>query len=138
MTLEQAIQHCKEVAIEYEAKGECYECGKEHRQLAEWLEDYKQLKEHTKTIDPSDDRFGEMLNSALRYALGRMSYIAQDTADYIRPLIPYLDNRTLFVMNRDIEEAVDMNCLGMKMDAEVWTALRADIVREMDKRKQNG
>lgn len=90
-----------------------------------------------KLIDPSDDRFGEMLNSALRYALGRMSYIVQDTADYIRPLIPYLDNRTLFVMNRDIEEAVDMNCLGMKMDAEVWAALRADIVREMEKRKQN-
>ena len=44
MTLEQAIQHCKEVAIEYEAKGECYECGKEHRQLAEWLEDYKELR----------------------------------------------------------------------------------------------
>lgn len=46
MTLDEAIQHCKEVAIEYEAKGECYECGKDHRQLAEWLEDYKRLKEH--------------------------------------------------------------------------------------------
>lgn len=46
MTIDEAIQHCKEVAIEYEAKGECYECGKEHRQLAEWLEDYKELKEH--------------------------------------------------------------------------------------------
>lgn len=90
-----------------------------------------------KTIDPSDDRFGEMLNSALRYALGRMSYIVQDTADYIRPLIPYLDNRTLFVMERDITDAAEMNGLGMKMDAEVWTALRADIVREMQKRKQN-
>lgn len=52
MTLEQAIQHCKEVAIEYEAKGECYECGNEHRQLAEWLEDYKELKQmHTETVD---------------------------------------------------------------------------------------
>lgn len=47
MTLEQAIHHCKEVAEQYEAYGietECYECGKEHRQLAEWLEDYKQLR----------------------------------------------------------------------------------------------
>ena len=90
-----------------------------------------------KMIDPSDDRFGEMLNSALRYALGRMSYIVQDTANYIRPLIPYLDNRTLFVMERDITEAAEMNCLGMKMDAEVWVTLRKDIVREMEKRKQN-
>ena len=46
MTLEQAIQHCKEVAEQYEAYGietECYECVKEHRQIAEWLEDYKEL-----------------------------------------------------------------------------------------------
>ncbi len=90
-----------------------------------------------KLIDTSDERFGEMLNSALRYALGRMSYIVQDTANYIRPLIPYLDNRTLFVMERDITEATEMNCLGMKMDVEVWTALRADIVREMEKRKES-
>ena len=54
MTLDEAIQHCKEVAIEYEAKGECYECGKEHRQLAEWLEDYKQLKETTRWIPCSE------------------------------------------------------------------------------------
>jgi hypothetical protein len=50
MTLDEAIQHCKEVAIEYEAKGECYECGKEHRQLAEWLEDYKELKAHFESL----------------------------------------------------------------------------------------
>lgn len=50
MTLDEAIQHCKEIAIEYEAKAECFECGKEHRQLAEWLEDYKQLKEHFETL----------------------------------------------------------------------------------------
>lgn len=41
MTLDEAIKHCKEVAIEYKAKGECFECGKEHEQLAEWLEDLK-------------------------------------------------------------------------------------------------
>lgn len=49
MALEQAIQHWKEVAEQYEEYGietECYECAKEHRQLAEWLEDYKRLKEH--------------------------------------------------------------------------------------------
>lgn len=44
MTLDEAIKHCKEVAIEYEAKGECYECAKDYRQLAELLEDYKELK----------------------------------------------------------------------------------------------
>lgn len=61
MTLEEAIRHCKEVAIEYEAKGECYECGKEHRQLAEWLEDYKQLR----TANTENDELKRMLRLAV-------------------------------------------------------------------------
>ena len=55
MTLDEAIKHCEEVAIEYEAKGECFECGKEHRQLAEWLKElkkYKEIKEHLKPTSP--------------------------------------------------------------------------------------
>lgn len=90
-----------------------------------------------KIIDPSDDRFGEMLNSALRYALGRMSYIVQDTANYIRPLLPYLSDRTLWVMEKDIKEQAGRNYLGMKMDAEVWTALLADIENELEGRKES-
>lgn len=90
-----------------------------------------------KMIDPSDDRFGEMLNSALRYALGRMSYIVEDTANYIRPLLPYLSDRTLWVMEKDIKEQAAMNFLGMKQDADVWTALLADIVNELESRNES-
>ena len=39
MTLEEAIEHCKE-----KSKGDC-ECAKEHEQLAQWLIDYKKIKE---------------------------------------------------------------------------------------------
>lgn len=92
----------------------------------------------TKMINPSDDRFGEMLNSALRYALGRMSYIVEDTANYIRPLLPYLSDRTLWVMEKDIKEQAAMNFLGMKQDAEVWTALLVDIEKELVHRKESG
>lgn len=90
-----------------------------------------------KMIDPSDDRFGEMLNSAVRYAMGRMSYIVKDTVDYTRALIPYLDDRTLFVIERDISEQADLNALGMKMDAEDWLSLRADIIKEQMRRKES-
>lgn len=43
LTLDEAIAHCEEVA-DYD----CYDddqrrCAEEHRQLAEWLEDYKRL-----------------------------------------------------------------------------------------------
>jgi len=45
MTLDEAIKHAEEVA-DYDAYGEkqC-KCAEEHRQLAEWLKDYKRLLE---------------------------------------------------------------------------------------------
>jgi hypothetical protein len=58
MTIDEAIRHAEEVAeikkIESETAEiqgcdryalKCEECAKEHRQLAEWLKDYKRLKE---------------------------------------------------------------------------------------------
>jgi hypothetical protein len=39
MTLDEAIKHCEEVA-----DSKCDECGAEHRQLAEWLRELKQIK----------------------------------------------------------------------------------------------
>ena len=47
MTIDEAIKHCEETAekyFEYGIESECYQCGKEHEQLAEWLTDYKELK----------------------------------------------------------------------------------------------
>ena len=52
MTIDEAIQHSKEVAKKERDKllkvGDeyiCSECGKEHEQLAEWLEELKEYKE---------------------------------------------------------------------------------------------
>jgi len=58
MTLDEAIKHAEEVAEEKEAQAweaqlqeeygtikSCKECAEEHRQLAEWLRELKQLKE---------------------------------------------------------------------------------------------
>ena len=44
MTLDEAIKHCKEKEKEQALNG-CVACAEEHKQLAEWLEDYKQLLE---------------------------------------------------------------------------------------------
>ena len=43
MTLEEAIQHCKNMAKLNEA--ECFECAEEHEQLAEWLTELKEYLE---------------------------------------------------------------------------------------------
>jgi hypothetical protein len=40
LDLESAIKHCEEVA-----DSKCDECGAEHRQLAEWLKELKELKD---------------------------------------------------------------------------------------------
>ena len=56
MTLDEAIKHAEEVAEEKENEGKllcqsegssigCLMCAEEHRQLAEWLKDYKRLLE---------------------------------------------------------------------------------------------
>lgn len=56
MTIDDAIHHCEEVAegLEKEAvrgccddteiMNNCYECAKEHRQLAEWLRELKAFR----------------------------------------------------------------------------------------------
>ena len=58
MLLDEAIKHAEEVARKEQEKGfdsntyhnceteygrKCYKCAAEHRQLAEWLKDYKRL-----------------------------------------------------------------------------------------------
>lgn len=57
-----------------------------------------------KSVSINED-FGTILICAVRYSIGRQSYMPGLVQDYIRPLLPYLDKRTLFVMQRDIEEA---------------------------------
>jgi uncharacterized Fe-S center protein len=45
MNLEEAINHCKEVA-----KSKCDSCGAEHEQLAEWLIELKWYRESDKRV----------------------------------------------------------------------------------------
>lgn len=45
MKLEEAINHCKEVA-----KSKCDSCGAEHEQLAEWLIELKEHRESDKRV----------------------------------------------------------------------------------------
>ena len=45
MTLDEAIIHCEEVADRCDVTDGNIKCANEHRQLAEWLKDYKRLIE---------------------------------------------------------------------------------------------
>ena len=70
MSIDEAIKHSEEVAEKYERhlkiyenmdddlfrveKNECKNCAKEHRQLAGWLKELKQLREQTRWIPVSE------------------------------------------------------------------------------------
>lgn len=78
-----------------------------------------------------DDDFGEMMNWAVRYALGRRTYAVGDTCRFVKSVLPYLDHKTLFVMARDIKEKTDLNDLGDQCDADNWVSLVEAIMEQM-------
>lgn len=78
-----------------------------------------------------DDDFGEMMNWAVRYALGRRTYAVGDTCRFVKSVLPYLDHKTLSVMARDIKEKSDFNDLGDQCDADDWLALMEAITERM-------
>ncbi len=81
--------------------------------------------------------FELMMISALRYAIGRYTYMPSVTIEYIRYLIPQLSAKTLFVMKRDIDEEVERY---QRMERELymdkeWQKLAEDINMEYEKKK---
>lgn len=84
-----------------------------------------------------DERLGEMLNYAVRYAIGRRTYAPHDVVKYVEPLVPYLDRATLHVMHYDIVAAqVKPGGLGDDIiDAPDWLRLLDKIRAELERRK---
>ena len=76
MTIDEAIAHTLEVAERYDRvedshaddalKQECIQCAADHRQLAEWLTELKDLREENKVLISECDRLikekGELLS----------------------------------------------------------------------------
>ena len=81
--------------------------------------------------------FELMMISALRYAIGRYTYMPSITIDYIRYLIPQLSAKTLFIMQRDIKEEIERY---QRMERELymakeWQKLAEEISVEYEKKK---
>lgn len=86
MTLDEAIKHAEKVAEEKEEQAweaqlqeeyiTCKSCAKEHRQLAEWLKELKQLRKQTNTGQwiPCSERLPED---------DKKQYIVQKTNGFI-------------------------------------------------------
>lgn len=50
MTLDEAIIHCEEIADRCDVTDGNVKCANEHRQLAEWLKDYKRLLKESEKV----------------------------------------------------------------------------------------
>ncbi len=82
-----------------------------------------------------DENFQEILVSAVRYALGRMTYIVCLTVDYIMPMIRNLDLKYINIMIDDIDRQREY---GMDMDKDEWMKLLGRLREEKERRFKNG
>jgi hypothetical protein len=83
------------------------------------------------------NHFELMMISALRYAIGRYTYMPSVTIEYIRYLIPQLSAKTLFIMKRDIDEEIERY---QRMERELymakeWQKLAEEIGDMYEKKK---
>lgn len=76
---------------------------------------------------PCDERFSEMMVSAVRYALGRRTYIVLDTVNYIKHVLPYLQRNDIHTIYTDIAKAESEKRLGDECDVKDWLALKRYI-----------
>lgn len=87
-------------------------------------------------FDPFDNDFGTVLVCAVRYAIGRCTYMPSLVIDFIRPLLPKLDDKALWCFVKDIEGAPS---LGHELiDKPAWLRFLADVKAEQERRKSNG
>lgn len=92
-------------------------------------------KKPNENVVPIDDDFGLMINSAIRYAIGRQTYVVGSTVRYVLPLLGKLDDRTLYVIKQDLTGATFYG--DEHIDKPEWDRLLSAVLIELDKRKRN-
>lgn len=80
--------------------------------------------------------FGFVCNCAMRYCLMRRRTYAPGTVmGFIKTFLPALDDKTLYVMARDIAEADNLG--DAEIDAPMWAEFLGKIREEQKRRKNN-
>lgn len=104
-----------------------YWCNAKQADRVGWMEasdraseagmQYNFYKDAIVALGEKDDFFGAVLNCAVRYCLGRVSYMPGLVIDYITPMLPRLTKKTLWCFEKDIESCENY---GMEMDKQKW------------------
>ena len=89
-----------------------------------------------KTIELSDN-LELMLNCAMRYAMGRRTYIVSTFCDYVKSIMKDLSLITLERMEQDFDDfAKYENSWGDECDRETWMRFKMDLDETIKKRKE--
>jgi hypothetical protein len=92
-------------------------------------------KSTRRLLDPAREDFGTILNCAVRYALGRRTYMPGTVMDFITPLLPEIDNKTLYVLDQDITDARYTSGYGdPRIDEPEWMKFLAAVQAEEKRR----
>ena len=84
-----------------------------------------------KTICADSEYFRSVLISAVRYCLGRRTYMPGDVTGWIMSQCSgVMTKKDLYVMRRDIDEYRQRGALGMQIDVETWERFDAWLAEE--------
>lgn len=84
-------------------------------------------------IEADDDFFGAVLNCAVRYCIGRQTYMPGLVIDMITPWLPLLSRKTLWCFEKDIQSADSLG--DPDVDAPRWRKFQNDVQKEIERRK---
>ena len=76
----------------------------------------------------------EIVFCAFRYCLGRMSYIVSTFTEYATAYVKHIWTHDLELMEKEITESDEKNCIGMNCDRRDWLKLRDAIRKELKRR----
>lgn len=82
---------------------------------------------------PIDDAFCTILTCAVRYSIGRQTYMPSLVIDYITPLLRMVDDKCLAVMERDVAQAGYYG--DETIDKMYWMQFLSNIRSEIGYRK---
>ena len=82
-----------------------------------------------------DDDFGCIINSAVRYSLGRSSYMPSTTVKFVLKYLMVLDVRTITVMIEDIDRSLVDEQLPYK---DTWLSLKFALEDRLEKMQEGG
>ena len=75
-----------------------------------------------------DDDFGCIINSALRYAIGRHTYMPGVVVDFVRKYMKVLDSKTIDVAIKDIDRELELNNVD---EPTMWQKLKVELIARL-------